>query len=157
MAEEKKHTVEECHKLMAVNLFNLTWQLHDKKDRTPAEDEKMVHTAHASRFHWGEVGKPENLERGEWQISRVYAVLNRPVQALHHAQLCRDICTEHGIGDWDIAFAYEGMARAHAVAGNESERDKFLGLAREAGAKIKEKDDRDLFESEVKTVPGYTG
>jgi len=41
----------------------------------------MIHAAHASRFHWGEIGKPINLGRGEWQISRVYSVLNRPESA----------------------------------------------------------------------------
>ena len=42
----------------------------------------MLHAAHASRFHWGEVGEPVNFARGEWQISRVYAVLGRPEPAI---------------------------------------------------------------------------
>jgi len=62
-------------------LFNLVWSLLDKKDRTKEEDDKMIHAAHASRFHWGEIGKPINLGRGEWQISRVYSVLNMPESA----------------------------------------------------------------------------
>ncbi len=152
MAEEKKYSEKEAHKKFAVGLFNLVWSLIDKKDRTKEEDDKMVHAAHASRFHWGEIGTPLEFERGEWQISRVYSVLSRPQQALYHAQTCLGICQFNNIGDWDIAFAYEAMARAHATAGQKEECARFLKLAREAGEQIKEKGDKDYFFSELKTV-----
>jgi len=127
----------------------------DKKERTKEDDDKMVHAAHASRFHWGEIGKPVHFERGEWQISRVYSVLNRPQPALYHAKRCLEICKENNIGDWDIAFAYEAMARAYVVAGEKTESVKYIKLAKEAGEQIKEKEDRDLFFTDLKTVPGY--
>jgi DNA-binding transcriptional MerR regulator len=62
---------------LAVDLFNHVWSLLETPDRTPMQDDEMLHAAHASRFHWGEVGEPANLARGEWQCSRVYAVLGR--------------------------------------------------------------------------------
>jgi hypothetical protein len=37
-----------------------------------------VHSAHASRYHWGAAGDADeavNLARGEWPCSRVYAIL----------------------------------------------------------------------------------
>ena len=42
--------------------------------RSREDDDRMIHAAHASRFHWGEAPecKPENLARGDWQVSRVY-------------------------------------------------------------------------------------
>ncbi|MGA2309766.1 MAG: hypothetical protein ABSG57_09500 [Candidatus Bathyarchaeia archaeon] len=72
MVEEKKYTEKECHRKFAVDCFNLVWTLIDKKDRTKEEDDKMVHAAHASRFHWGEIGTSLEFERGEWQISSVH-------------------------------------------------------------------------------------
>ncbi|MGB3479515.1 MAG: hypothetical protein WBB67_10175 [bacterium] len=155
MTEEKKYTEQEWHKRSAITLFNLVWSLLDKKDRTKQEDDKMIHAAHASRFHWGEIGAPVEFERGEWQISRVYSVLNRPQSALYHAGRCLDICKEHNIGDFDIAFAYEAMARAYAVAGDKSDCEKYIKLAKEAGEQIKKKEDKDLFFGDLKTVPGY--
>jgi len=155
MVEEEKFTMQECHKKFAVDFFNLVWSLLDKKDRTKEEDDKMVHAVHASRFHWGEVGSAVNIARGEWQISRVYSVLNMPESALHHAKRCLEICKENIIGDFDLAFAYEAMARAYAVAGEKSEVEKYIKLAKEAGEKIKEKEDSDLFFSDLETVPGY--
>lgn len=147
-----KHTIQEFHKKMAASLFNLTWDLMDKTDRTPAEDDKMVHAAHASRYHWGEIGTPLEFERGEWQISRVYAVLNRPEPALYHARRCLEICQRNDIGDFDIAFAYEAMARAHALTGNAAEVQKYLGLARAAGEAIEEESNRNYFFGELETI-----
>jgi len=151
LSEKKGHTEEE-HRKFAAELFNLTWSLLDKKDRTREEDDKMVHAAHASRYHWGEIGKPLEFERGEWQISRVYSVLRRSEPALYYAKRSLEICKENNIGDFDIAFAYEAMARANAVAGNRTERDKYVKLAEQAGQQIKKKEDRDYFLSELKTV-----
>jgi hypothetical protein len=149
---EGKSSSEEEHKKFAVALFNLTWKLLDKKNRTREENDKMVHAAHASRYHWGEIGKPVNFERGEWQISRVYSVLKRSEPALYHARRCLDICKKNNIGDFDIAFAYEAMTRTHAITGNMTECEKYLQLAKDAGEQIKKKEDRDYFFSELKTI-----
>ena len=62
---------------LAVGLFNYTWTLLENPDRTKEQDDEMLHAAHASRYHWGEVGEAVNLSRGEWQVSRVYSVLGR--------------------------------------------------------------------------------
>ncbi|OGS55841.1 MAG: hypothetical protein A3K60_00110 [Euryarchaeota archaeon RBG_19FT_COMBO_56_21] len=152
MPESDLEAEREAHKRFAVACFNLAWQLIDNKNRTKEESDRMIHAAHASRFHWGEIGKPENMERGDWQISRVYALLRRSEPSLYHAMRCLEICEENNIGDWDIAFAYEAMARANSVAGNEVECERYAGLARDAGEHIREKEDKDLFFSELKTL-----
>ena len=95
---------------------------------------------------------PTNLERGEWQISRMYTVLKMPDQALHHAKRCLDICKENDIADWDIAFAYEAMARAHTVGGNTTEMEKYLQLAEEAGKVIKREGDRKYLLGELESI-----
>lgn len=149
---EEKPTEKDNHKKFAVDCFNLVWSLMEKKSRTKEEDDKMVHAAHASRFHWGEIGTPTEFERGEWQISRVYSVLKRTQPALYHAKRCLEICQENHIGDWDIAFAYEAMARAYAVAGQKEESRKYIELAQRAAEQIKEKGDKDYLLSELATI-----
>ena len=42
---------QQWHRTFATSLFNLTWDLLDKADRTPEDDDRMVYAAHASRFH----------------------------------------------------------------------------------------------------------
>jgi hypothetical protein len=116
MAKTNTPTIDAAvHRQLAVDLFNHVWTLMGTPDRTREQDIEMIHAAHASRHHWGEVGTPVNFARGEWQVSRVYSVLGRGEPALVHARLCLDTCVEHGVGDFDIAYAHEAMARAYRV------------------------------------------
>jgi hypothetical protein len=149
MPKDKTYTEEEFHKKVAIDLFNLTWDLMERQDRTVEETDRMIHAAHASRHHWGEIGTPVEFERGEWQISRVYSILGRAEPALYHAGRCLQICQENDIGDFDIAFAYEGMARAHAIAGQTDESSKYIELAKGAADGIEKKEDRDYFMGEL--------
>ena len=155
MIEERVALEREYHQKFAKDLFNYTWQLLDKPERSRDEDDRMIHAAHASRFHWGEVGTPVNWARGEWQISRVYTVLKRPEPALYHAQRCLDLCQVNHIGDFDVAYAYEALARAYAIGGKQNDVETYMQLAREAGEQIAEQDDKELFERDLATLPGY--
>ena len=142
------------HEKVAKDCFNKTWELLEKKDRKHEEDNEMVHTVHTSRYHWGvmvvnKLGTHVNLQRGEWQIARVYTVLKRKESALYHANICLEITKEHNIGDFDLAFAYESIARASALAGKPEDYKLYLKLAKEAGGKIKNKEDRDYFFEEL--------
>jgi hypothetical protein len=47
-----------------------------------------------------------------------------------------ELCQEHGIGDWDLAFAHEALARASAVDGDRAARD------------------RELLDADLRTIPG---
>ena len=143
-------------RLLGAQLFNETWRLMEKEGRTRADDDRMIHTAHASRYHWGQVPDvtPAHLARGEWQISRVYTVLERPEPALHHAQRVLDLCQENGIGDWDLAFAYEALARARAVAGNAELAREYTDQALAAAEDIADDEDRDLVLADLETIPG---
>ncbi len=137
---------------LAVGLFNHVWTLMEMPDRTAEQTDEMIHAAHASRYHWGVIGKPENRARGEWQVSRVYAILGRGEPATWHARRCLEICQENGIGDWDLAFAYEALARAARVSGDPEGRERYLAKAREAGDQVKDAEDRQLLESDLATV-----
>jgi hypothetical protein len=137
---------------LAKSLYGRVWTLLETDGRTPEQEDEMIHTAHASRFHWGEVGGPEHRARGEWQCSRVYSVLGRGDPAIHHATRCLQICEQNGIGDWDLAFAYEALARAHGAAGNEDESARYKGRAREAAEEIADVEDREVFEADFATL-----
>jgi len=143
-------------RLLAAQLFNETWRLMDQPDRTADDDDRMIHAAHASRYHWGQVPEatPAHLARGEWQISRVYAVLGRAEPALHHAQRVLDICQHNGIGDWDLAFALEALARAHAVAGHPEQARRYTDQALAAVSDIADEEDRALVLADLATIPG---
>jgi hypothetical protein len=140
------------HEKLAKSLFNLVWDLLDKECRTTAEDERMLHAAHASRYHWGVIGGPLELARGEWQLARVYAVLDRGEPAIHHATRSLELCKANDIGDFDLAFAYEALARAYAVTGETTMARGYLAQAEQAGDEIDEADNRTYFQSELATI-----
>ncbi len=142
----------EFHKKTAINLFNEVWNLMEKKDRTPEEDFLMIHKAHASCFHWGEIGEPINFSRGEWQVSRVYAVLNRPEPCLVHAKRNLEIVLNHDIKDFDLAFAYEALARGYSLSGDAMLKEKYLKLAEEAATAIEKDGDRKVVLQDLGTI-----
>lgn len=138
---------------VAVDLFNHVWRLLDLPERSADEDDAMVHAAHASRWHWGRVGGPEQWAIGEWQCSRVYAVLGRADQSKFHAQRCLAICDQHGIDSFVPASGHEALARAFAVAGDfdsaRAERNTAYALA----VALDDDDDRAVIEADLATLP----
>ena len=56
-------------KLLAAQLFNETWRLLELQGRSEADDDRMIHAAHASRYHWART------------VLRV-KILRTPVEAL---------------------------------------------------------------------------
>ena len=144
---------EATRRRLAADLYNHTWTLLEIADRTPEQTDEMIHCAHASRFHWGEVGTAVNLARGEWLCSRVYAVLGRAEPALWHARRCVEIDEANGARDWDIASAYEAMARALAVSGDLPGAREWAARARVACAEIAGAEDREVIEGDLATLP----
>jgi hypothetical protein len=138
---------------LAVGLFNHVWTLLETPDRSTDQDDEIVHAAHASRYHWGEVGEPSNLAIGEWQCSRVYAVLGRGEPALHHARRCLELLERHGITDWKVASAYEAMARASAVAGDRPAALEWKAKAQRELDAIADPEDREIIEQDVASLP----
>ena len=149
-------TTEVNHRQLGVDLFNATWTLLEKSERTREEDDELLHRAHASAYHWLQAPEcsPENRARSEWLCSRVYAVLLRPEPALHHARRCLELCEEHGIGDFDIAYAYEALTRASRLAGDAEAAGRYAELARAAAEAIADPDDREHFEEDLAAVAG---
>ncbi len=141
---------------LAKQLFNEVWRLMEQENRTPRDDDRMLHMAHASRYHWGQVptATPANYARGEWQVSRVYTVLERPEPALFHARRVLEICEEHKIGDWDLGFAYEALARAYAVAGDAQQARAYTDQALAAAEEIAQDEERELLLADLETIPG---
>lgn len=137
---------------LAVALFKGVWDLLADDRRTTADDDRMLHMAHASRYHWGQVGADVKLVRGEWLCSRVYAMLRRSEPALHHARRALELCEAGGIGGLDRAFCHEAAARGWAVGGNDAERDRSLEQARNAAGDITDPQERRLVLRDLASV-----
>jgi hypothetical protein len=145
----------EEHRRLGIDLFNRTWTLMESPARTAEDDDELLHCAHASAYHWLRAGTLVNRVRSEWQCSRVYTVLGHAEPALRHARRCLELAESAPAGEleeFDLPFAYEAMARAHALAANEAEWRDWLERARAGAASVADEDDRALLESDLASI-----
>jgi len=143
----------QTQKAFAATLFNRVWELLEKVNRTSAEDDQMVNAAHASRYLWTDIGDAQKWAIGDWQISRVYAVLNRAEPAVHHARRCLAQAGQVNDQPWLLASAYEGLARAYAVAGDVAAALEWKAKAERQLADVSDAEDRDIVERDIATLP----
>jgi hypothetical protein len=146
--------METDHRQLGVDLFNEAWRLMRLHERTPEQDDELLHCAHAFAYHWLLAGTIANRVPSEWQCSRVYTVLGRAEPALWHARRCLELAESapDELEEFDLPFAYEAMARAHALAGDESSAREWLARARAGADDLADEDDRALLESDLATV-----
>ncbi len=147
MDEPQKYSLEEAQLQFAKKVNGEVWELLQKSNRTKGEDERMVHAAHASRYHWLNAGTGLHHQRAEWLIAHVYTELGMADSALRHAARCLELTNEYPdlVKDFDRAYADEGLARANALAGKRDEALKYLRLAQQAGQAINNDEDKSIF------------
>jgi hypothetical protein len=144
------------HRRLGVELYNGTWTLIERADRTADDDDEMLHGAHASAYHW--LLAPHsaaNRARSHWLCSRVYVLAGQPEGALHHARRCLELVEGHSdeMEEWDLAGAYEALARAHAAAGEDSEAARYKALGLEAVSTVADEEDRKHIEVDLASIP----
>jgi hypothetical protein len=110
----------------------------------------MLYAAYACAYHWRFAGTAVHQQRGEWLISRVHVELGHSGEALRHAERCFELTESNKdlMKDFDIAYAYEGLARACALTGDRSRASEFFDLAQKAGNAIADEEDRSIFKGD---------
>jgi tetratricopeptide (TPR) repeat protein len=134
---------------MARKCFNEAWDYLEKKNRDDSEVRTMLHLTHASRYHWGFVGTPQNVAVSDWQISRIYASLNQPQLALQFAKSCLETCEKNSLSEV-LHTAYEAIARAYAVSKDYERAKDYLNRAREQLAKLQlDEEERKIYSDQI--------
>lgn len=136
----------------AMDLFHSTWRLLDRPHRTPEHDAAMIACAQASLWHWRRVGAATQWAIGEWQCSRVHAVLGDGEQALAHARRCWEIAEADRVDDFVPASAHEALSRAYAVLGDMDAAREERNLAYRLAIELDD-EDRDVIEHDLGTIP----
>src|SRR5512147_3281194 len=135
MNETRTYTIDEAHEHFAKTINARVWELLQKSDRSQSEDDEMLHAAHACTYHWKFAGAAVHQQRGEWLISHVHVVLGHANEALRHAERCFELTQANKdlMQDFDIAYAFEGIARAQAMLGDAKMAREFFDLAQQTG------------------------
>ena len=155
MNEKVKINKTELHKKIAIKTNNEVWNYLTKDKRSEKENHTMITSAYTSFYHWSIIGKPINLQRGYWLISHVFSVIGKSDFAIYYAEKCMTITKKHKFVDFDLAYAYEALARAYASKGNSEKFAKYYKNALNAAEKIEKKENKTLFMNDLKTGPWY--
>jgi len=126
----------EWHRAQGIECNNSTWEMIEAA-RTSENDEEMLRRAYASAFHWARAARrePANDARAAWLLAKVQLLAGQPGLSLRYADRCLALCQQHGLADFDLAYAYEARARAlkalgdDIAAGESWERAKSVSIA----------------------------
>ena len=142
------------HKQLAVNSFNAVWDLLDLPERTKEEEEKMIHLAHTSLWHWSQVEDhtAKNLSIGYWQLSRVYSTARLGERAVYFGNQCLEVSLEHNIEPFYIGYAYEALCRAYALLGQRDDSKKANSTALEYVQQIVDENSKEMLVKDLQTV-----
>lgn len=138
-----EETTEQLTKL-AKELFNQTWDLLDRTDRTPADDLTMVGYALASWALWRRVGAPKNHAISDWQVARVFALLGDAGWSARYAAAGLATCRDRDLGPFLLGYAWESVARAASLAGDAEQVSEAIAASRAAADLVDDPDDRQL-------------
>ncbi len=138
-----------AHRLVAVALFNRTWELLDKQTRTDAENAEMMTAAFGSRYHWQQVGDARNYSVSDWQVSRVAAVLGYPELAEDYGRRSLELASDATLPPFYVGYAYEALARAARLAGNRKAFAELLAKAQDMLDQIEDATERDLLGTDL--------
>jgi hypothetical protein len=139
---------------LAVRFYNQAWDLIDASGRTPADDRRLLTLSMASRALWDDVGAAEQWITGDWQVSHVASLTGHPGLALDFASAAYERAAKSDVPLWLKASTCEGLARAHAVAGHDAERDAWVLKAKELLEQVEDPDDRAVIEGQLATIDG---
>jgi hypothetical protein len=149
---QKDFDLGRAHKYYSTHCFNQAWDLIDKPDRSPDEDEEMIRLCQASIYHWTQREDCTNrhLSIGYWQCSRIYAMLNRGVEARRYADYSLRYAESEPA--FYRGYAYEALARAELCLSHEDGARSFLQQAEKLLEDIKDNSERELLKQDLASL-----
>ncbi|HET9577812.1 MAG TPA: hypothetical protein VFP44_08295 [Usitatibacter sp.] len=139
-------------KWFAMECNNRAWALAALQLRTAADDDEMLTAAHASAFHWREVGNETNRALAAMLLAEVHALIGDASRARRYAQECFDFVTSRESPAWQVAFAHAILAHAAAVANDGALHATHYEAASRVASSLAE-GDRAVFDQTWRMVP----
>lgn len=137
------------HQTLAPVAFNRTWELLDAGELSREQEEDMLSSTFAQRYHWYQVGEARNLAIADWQVSRVAAVLGYADLAFRFGERSLELCIEHALDPFVTGFAHEAIARAAAEVDDVDTFARHLEAARAQLEAIEDPSEREVLEADL--------
>lgn len=153
VVEGDEGQIARWHRRFAIEAFNRTWDILEQPERSREDDAEMLAAAFASAWHWSQVGTAENVALGDHQISKVASQVGQPGLAMDYARRALEAIEIGRFGNWQVAAAYEGMARACAAAGDTAQRDYWVQRCTVALGAVSDAADRSVVAQQLLNLP----
>ncbi|MDP9464706.1 MAG: SRPBCC family protein [Actinomycetota bacterium] len=142
----------EWHRAQGIECNNSTWEMIEA-ERTRENDEEMLRRAYASTYHWARAARrtPANDARGAWLLAKVQLLAGQPELSLRYADACMLLCREHGLDDFDLAYAHEARARALKGLGDEAAAAESWEMAK--SVPIADPEDQAILDGDLAVGP----
>jgi uncharacterized protein YndB with AHSA1/START domain len=140
---------KDWHRMQAVEANNATWaQLHAVRSGASGDVTGLVRGAYAAAYHWERAAGfgAANEARARYLIGLAWLASGRPELALDYGDRTLAQCAEHGLGDFDLAYAHELRARALGALGRHTESERAWATAR--AVVIADPEDRAIVEAD---------
>ncbi|WP_109126349.1 hypothetical protein [Dyella sp. C11] len=96
---------------LASQANNHAWTLAESPQRSPEEDEDMLHASHAAMYFWSMEGTPAQRAHAALLLAHVHALLRQPESAARYLARAWPHFETGECAPWEMAFA-------HAVTAN---------------------------------------
>lgn len=110
-----------CWRALAIITNNLAGDLRYYREQGASDepdsrsDELMLRAAALARTHWATAGGWMEVERADYQLALCHAAAGQGEAALLHAKACLAGCEANGADAYELFFAHEALAIAHAT------------------------------------------
>jgi hypothetical protein len=154
MNKQPDFDLQATHKYYSAHCFNRAWDYIDLPKRTPDEENTMLQLSLASLWHWTqrEDSTFTNLSIGYWQVARVFALLRQADNARTYGKLCLEAAQEEGVQPYYSGAAYEALARAEFVAGDQTAMQEYLDQAHQIVETLTDHEEKEMLLKDLATI-----
>jgi hypothetical protein len=109
-----------AHRALAVAANNTACTIEELQNPSISQIELMLGAAEIAKQEWSIAGGWPEIAAADYRRSQSLAKALRFAESLRAAEECLELCQKHALGPYDLFFAFEALAKAHAHLGNLS-------------------------------------
>ena len=132
---------------------NRAWELSEKSSRTLAEDDEMLHAAHASAYLWATIGNEHNTAGAHLLLGQVHSLLGNAVTADRFAKSASEYFNGRDSSPSELAFAHAVAANAAHCCGDDVSHRAEYAAALRALESISNTREKELVLATLRVVP----
>jgi hypothetical protein len=157
MADDSPEELKRWQRRLAAQANNRAWRLSELPERTPEQEEEMLHAAHAAMHFWNIVGNAGNHAHAAQLLAHVYALLRAPDRAAHYLSRSEPFFLGNDCAPWEKACAFAVKASVAAAAGQSRDHASSYAEAERRIAELPEPEEREILQATLRVVPKPSG